>query len=94
MTVYASFPEYRYSTDSGAYRTLVNSDGTWSFAPNPNAAGNEPLHYIPVWIEDGQYTVSVTVTDIWTPAGMITAVRTSNVITIDGNIFDDYYIGS
>lgn len=94
MTVYASFPEFCYSTDSGAYRTLVNSEGICCFAPNPHAAGNERLHYIPVWIEDGQYKVSVTVTDIWTPAGMITAVRTSNVITIDGNIFDDYYIGS
>ena len=94
QNIYATFPEYCYSSDSGAYCTLVHSDGIWCFVPNPNAAENEPLHYIPVWIEDGQYTVVVTVTDIWTPAGMITAVRTSNVINIDGNIFDDYYIGS
>ena len=46
-----------------------------------------------IWVEDGSYRVSVTVTDVWTPAGLITSVRNSNVITIDGNIFDDYYVG-
>lgn len=94
QTVYAAFPEYGYSFESGECRTLIGSDETWSFVPNPHAAGNEAIHYIPVWIADGEYTVSVTATDIWTPAGMITATRTSNTITIDGNIFDDYYIGT
>ena len=32
--------------------------------------------------------------DIWTPAGMITAVRNANTLTIDGTIYDDYYQGN
>ena len=43
-------------------------------------------------VEDGNYTVSVTATHIWTPAGMISAVRNVKV-TIDGTIYDDWYQG-
>ena len=41
----------------------------------------------------GDYTVSVTVTHVWTPAGMIEATRSANVIIIDGTIYDDWYQG-
>ena len=40
------------------------------------------------------YTVSVTATQIWTPAGMITAVCNANTLIIDGTIYDDYYVGN
>lgn len=93
QTVYATFPENVYSTSANKYRTLEYYDSYWRFVKNSGADGNERLHYIPVWVEDGSYRVSVTVTDVWTPAGLITSVRNSNVITIDGNIFDDYYVG-
>ena len=41
----------------------------------------------------GNYVVSITVTEFWTPVGMITAVENSNVIKIDGTIYDDWYQG-
>ena len=93
QSIYATFPEFRYVSIAGKCRALDFADGKWKFIENEGADGNERLHYIPVWLEDGQYIVSVTVTDIWTPVGAITAIRNSNVILIDGSIFDDYYVG-
>ncbi|MBO5970565.1 MAG: InlB B-repeat-containing protein [Clostridia bacterium] len=93
QTVYATFPEYCYSTDPEEFRSLESVGGVWRFEENISADGNERLHYIPVWMEDGQYRVSVTVTDVWTPAGLVMSVRNSEIIVVDGTIFDDYYIG-
>ena len=90
--VYATFPEYSYSTASDRYRTLEQFSGNYQFVQNTDADGNARVHFIPVYVEDGNYTVSVTATHIWTPAGMISAVRNVKV-TIDGTIYDDWYQG-
>ena len=94
QTVYVTFPEYRYLCEDGKYRVLENVNGTWSFVENEGADGNERLHYIPVWCDDGDYVISVTAMDIWTPAGMITAVVNTDCVAVEGNIFDDYYVGN
>ena len=90
QTVYATFPEYRYLEEDGKYRVLEYADGIWCFVENDGADGGERLHYTPVWIEDGEYVLSYTVTDVWTPAGMITAVYNAKVV-IDGSMYDDWY---
>jgi len=90
QTVYATFPEYRYSETDGEYRVLEYADGAWCFAENDGAYACERLHYTPVWTEDGYYVISITVTDVWTPAGMITA-RTNLYVIIDGCMYDDWY---
>ena len=92
--VYATFPEFGYSVASEKYRTLEKVGGIYKFIANPNADKNERVHFIPVYVQDGSYTVSVTATQIWTPAGMITAVCNANTLTIDGTIYDDYYVGN
>jgi len=91
QSVYATIPEYGYSTNDGEYRTLKFVDGEYRWIENPDADGNERLHFIPVYVQDGGYMVSVTVTQIWTPAGMITAVRNSEPIMIAGTVYDDWY---
>lgn len=93
QTVYATFPENMYSASAPQYRTLEYYDEYWGFVENSGADGYERLHYIPVWVKDGNYSVAVTTTDVWTPAGLVSSVRNSNIVTIDGNIFDDYYVG-
>ena len=92
--VYATFPEFGYSVASEKYRTLEKVGGAYQFIANPNADKNERVHFIPVYVQDGSYTVSVTATQIWTPAGMITAIRNANTLTINGTIYDDYYVGN
>ena len=91
QSAYATFSEYGYSTDVGEYRDLVSLEGEWYFAENEGADQNDRIHYIPLWLSDGEYIVSVTLTEIWTPVGRITAVRSSNVILIDGSLYDDWY---
>ena len=90
--VYATFPEYSYSTASDKYRTLELVNGNYQFVQNADADGNARVHFIPVYVEDGSYTVSVSATHIWTPAGMVSAVRNVKV-NIDGTIYDDWYQG-
>lgn len=92
--VYATFPEFGFSTANEKYRTLEKVGGAYGFIANPNADKNERVHFIPVYVQDGSYTVSVTATQIWTPAGMITAIRNANTLTINGTIYDDYYVGN
>ena len=92
--VYATFPEFGFSTANEKYRTLEKVGGIYQFIANPNADKNERVHFIPVYVANGSYSVSVTATQIWTPAGMITAIRNANTLTIDGTIYDDYYVGN
>ena len=94
QSVYATFPEFNYATTNGSFRTLEYVGGKWQFKQNTNAADNERIHFIPVWFADGNYTVSVTATRVWTPVGMIEATRTANTFTIDGSIYDDYFVGN
>ena len=94
QSVYATFPEFGFSTASEKYRTLEKVGGIYQFVANLNADKNERVHFIPVYVANGNYTVSVTATQIWTPAGMITAVRNSNTLTINGTVYDDYYQGN
>ena len=90
---YATFPEFKYSLTTNYFRTLQKVNGTWVFVQNPNADGYERLHFTPLWYPNGNYIVSVTATDVWTPAGMITSVRRSNVIRIVDSAYDDWYVG-
>ena len=91
QSVYATLPEFGFSMANEKYRTLEKVGGAYQFIANPNADKNERVHFIPVYVQDGSYTVSVTATQIWTPAGMITAIRNANTLTIDGTVYDDYY---
>lgn len=94
QSVYATFPEFGFLMANEKYRTLEKVSGAYGFIANPNADKNERVHFIPVYVANGSYTVSVTATQIWTPAGMITAVCNANTLTINGTIYDDYYVGN
>ena len=92
--VYATIPEYSYSTANGKYRTLESVNGVYQFVQNADASNNERLHFIPIYVQDGNYVVSVTATHIWTPAGMISATRSANTLMIAGTMYDDLYVGN
>ena len=94
QSIFATFPEFNYATTSGSCRTLEYVNGKWQFKQNSYAVDSERVHFIPVWYADGNYTVSVTASRVWTPVGMIEATRTANTFTIDGSIYDDYFVGN
>lgn len=89
---YMQFPEFRYSSANGQYRTLQKVGNTFQFAVNPAADGGR-VHFIPVWYPDGSYQASCYVYDCWTPAGMIAARLDTNKLTISGSLYDDWYVG-
>lgn len=89
--VVATFPEYRYYDTDGSCRTLEYINGTYQFVENSDADEDARVHFIPVYVNDGNYIISVTATHVWTPAGMIEATRNANIIVIDGTIYDDWY---
>jgi len=90
---YARFPEFAYSDASGFYRTLEKTDDGFAFIENPDAVNNTRVHFIPVYVANGDYTVPCTASQIWTPAGMITVTLSANTLKINGTIYDDWYQG-
>lgn len=91
---YATMPEYAYSTASGKFRTLEYANGAYRFIPNIDASDNERIHFIPVYVHDGNYTISATATQIWTPAGMLSVTQKADPIVISGTMYDDLYVGN
>ena len=84
----AKFPEFGYKIGAGFCRTLLWEE-TWKFRVNANY-GN--VHFIPLYYPDTEYYVSFEKSDLWTPAGMLTAETISNPLAIDGNAYMDWYI--
>ena len=89
----ATFPEFKYAKNVGSFRSLEKSGGVWVFARNASTDLNERLHFTPLWYPNGSYVISVTATDVWTPAGMISSARNSNTIKIIDSAYDDWYVG-
>lgn len=87
-------PEYMYSTDVGTYRTLELFNGAFCFAENSEADANARVHFLPVYLMDGNYTVCVIAGEFWTPVGKIGATGHANPINVSGTIYDDYYVGN
>jgi hypothetical protein len=86
-------PEYKYSIEVNKYRSLVLA-GTNSFQlpTNPYSLNNSRLHYVPLWFPNGNYIAQGFVSDLWTPAGMMTGYVNSNTIIISQSAYDDWYV--
>lgn len=87
---YALMPEFDYSTKNGEYRTLDLVSSEWKFRPNGTYGR---VHFTPVWYPNGKYIMSITQSDCWTPAGMITRTINTNTINISESAYDDWYVG-
>lgn len=92
QSVVAMFPEYGYDIAPDR-ATTMNLNGTYYKLPVNVDAGSERVHFIPIYVQDGDYTVSVKASGIWTPAGYLYSVRNSNVLVVDGTVYDDWYNG-
>lgn len=87
----ALFPEFSYRQDANLCKTLLKS------APGhfelPNSFGYGKLHFIPLSYPDGEYRIAAEKSDLWTPAGMVSARKNSAPLTVSGSVYDEYYIG-
>jgi len=87
------FPEFRYSNTVGNFRHLDrNGTNNFRFPANPNAKDNARLHFTPLWFPNGNYQCQGFISDVWTPAGMLSGYYNSNNIKINGSAYDDWYV--
>lgn len=93
--IYASvrLPEYNYSTEEGKYITLDRMGNRFCLPENADTLDSARVHFIPVYVADGNYIVSAALTQLWTPAGMMTVTRQAKKVILDGTIYDDHYVG-
>ena len=86
-------PENKYSSLTNKYCSLNKiATNIFDLPNNTVAPGNARLHYVPLWFPDGNYTTQTYVTDIWTPAGMMSGFFLSNNIMISKSVYDDWYV--
>jgi len=90
--VTALYPEFNYSDATGKCSTLKWVSGKAVLTEN-GPLNNKRIHLIPVWFPNGEYRIAVKVKRICTPVGTINGIVWSNPITIDGSMYDDWYIG-
>lgn len=87
----AKFPEFGYQSGDGFSRTLLKDEfEQWQFRNNGSYGS---VHFIPLYYPDGDYYVAFEKSDLWTPAGMIKGEMISNPLVIEGDAYDDWYIG-
>lgn len=91
---YATYPEYRYELAKNCCDNLDLISSKYCFRQNAYADGYARVHFIPVYVGDGSYSVSISATGIWTPAGMISITVNSDTLEVSGSIYDDYYVGN
>lgn len=90
QSILAAFPEFSYRTGMEECRTLEQMpDGKFCFPVHPSASMR--VHFLPLGIADGSYTVFLQLSGLWTPAGQVSATVTVS-IPIAGTVYDDFYI--
>jgi hypothetical protein len=91
QTATARFPEFAYSN---YFRRLDNvGNGIFRFRSNIHSTYNDRSHFTPLWYpDDMNYTVIVTSGRAYTPTGILQRNSESNVIRIEGNVYDDWYV--
>ena len=86
---YALFPEYNYGYGATKCRSFTTVSGKKVFVSAPNM---DRQHFTPIYYPNGDYQFQIVLSDCWTPAGMITTRKTVT-IKINGNMYDDWYVG-
>ncbi|WMJ22881.1 hypothetical protein RBG61_12935 [Paludicola sp. MB14-C6] len=90
----ALFPEFSYVSEPTKFSTLKCTKlGEFTFIPNKFAVNQNSVHFIPVWFPNGTYAVKLYSYDCWTPAGMLSAEAIANNLFVNGNMYDDWYVG-
>lgn len=85
------YPEFDYYY-AGYFRLFDNTgNGGFHLKNNPYSQYGFKTHYIPIGYPDGAYTALATVSQAWTPAGMIECDATGT-IQIQGALPNDWYV--
>lgn len=95
QNVVVRFPEFKYKDYFRVLDKEIKSNtSTFQFKKNPFSMTEERTHFTPIWYPDNlKYPAQVYIFDVWTPVGMLHWTGTSNDLIIDGNVYDDWYVG-
>lgn len=91
QSAYMIWPEFLYSQDQGKISSLEYVDDEWVLYEFMDYGR---VHWTPIWYPDGYYYAYACFSDLWTPLGMVTTRSVcTNPITIDQNMYEDWWIG-
>lgn len=86
------FPEFRYETYWRLLeRVSSGSNARFEFRKNNYSTYENRIHFTPIWMPDGAYTVNTWLIDVWTPDGML-SMNLTDTLTIKGNLWQDWHI--
>ena len=74
------------------YRNTTNGNNAYSTSAKFSTKYNKK-QVIANKNANGNYIVSITQSDMWTPAGMITKTMNTNTIKITDSAYDDWHVG-
>jgi len=87
-TLYGSPPYLRVadamSIASGDLGDKINS---WKYPASPYSSIGSRLHFTPLWIPDGTYTILAQTFYAWSPVGQVYSYQT-NSVNIVGDMYD------
>ncbi|MBQ9415931.1 MAG: hypothetical protein IJU20_03700 [Clostridia bacterium] len=81
-----TYPEHGYAGEDGKSDSLSPVSGSW-FLP-----GN--VHFIPLYLPDGQYGILLTLSGLSSPLGMLGGTVRLPGLTLKGSLYDRYTFGS
>lgn len=85
------YPEFNYYY-AGYFRLFDRAgNGGFQLKQNPYSQYGFRTHYVPIWFPDGTYMALATVSQAWTPAGML-GTDTNGAVQISGALPDDWYV--
>ena len=95
--VWVRYPESAYgqlSTWQSVWDSLNVNTGeagdmmiTWQLALNPYSVTGSRLHYVPLWLPDGEYVAWAQAFYAWSPVGQMFEHKTDK-LTIEGDMYD------
>ena len=89
QNVITYFPEFKYKS---YWRALdLVGYGEFDFQQNKYSTYNSRVHFTPLWMPDGKYSVYGEVIDMWTPDGML-RINLNDDVTINGDLYMDWHI--
>ena len=96
VNMLAIYPEYNYDTSYGTLLNITQSSNQYKNAKVIDRCKNPSLldvnaHAIPVWWNDGSYTINTLLFNVWLPVGPVYAYD-SGSYDVQGSVYGDWYI--
>ena len=96
VNMLAIYPEYNYDTSYGTLLNITQSSNQYKNAEVIDRCKNPSLldvnaHAIPVWWNDGSYTINTLLFNVWLPVGPVYAYDSWSY-NIQGSVYGDWYI--